>query len=289
MRAWVMAAVLLLVSGAFGAVQAQALPPGAGWKPAAAAPAVPDNLKPAEVDGFVAGLTDAQSRQVLLDRLRQSASAAEPREPDAMLDFAGMLRAARDAAARLGERTEQALAALPGAPDALAKAFELMTDLEGTAALPMAGLALLTMLLVGAALEWLVRRRFSARIERDPTSDGLAHRTALMLCASDVIAIVLFGLGAFLTSFAFFERFHPMREALIAAVILIVVVRLAYALARLLLGTQTAGPAQALPPLQVSMVVGFVAFGAVSLGLLKLYGFPPELLTLCQAAWARSP
>ncbi|MEO1091550.1 MAG: mechanosensitive ion channel family protein [Pseudomonadota bacterium] len=162
---------------------------------------VPDDLRPGEVGDFVAPLTDADVRRLLIERLAAESDARRSGGEDAMA--ASLFLSLQARAERLQARTATLRDALAGAPDRLYHAYLLLTDLEGFGAM-MSGLARAALVAaVGALAAVWVRRGSALRLG--------ASAAPFVRLVLGLWAAAAFGAVAYVASFVLFEPTSAMR------------------------------------------------------------------------------
>ncbi|WP_119420066.1 mechanosensitive ion channel family protein [Desertibaculum subflavum] len=251
-------------------------------------PALPSGLTPAGVEGFVAPLTDAQARDLLIDRLKQDAASRPAQAGDGMAT--SMLRRLRDASQALRDRKDEIIAALADAPQTLGDAFDNLTDLQGWPAFGRGVLVLVATLLVGAGAEYGVARLL-ARGARPAAGEGRygARLSAAGLhLAGGTLRLLTFAIVAYAASLVFLDRFDPLREMVVAFALIVVAWRAVALLADAALAP--AAPARRLAfaddRAAAELRQHLVAFGGgaavivVMQGFLALIGVPDVLIQL---------
>ena len=262
--------------------------------PPPAVPQPPADLEPAQVDGFVAGLTDAEVRKVLLSTLQGEAearvaaaeAAAEARAAMQTGGIGGLAQAVQDHYQRLRDRTNVAARHMVDFDHYADSMLRNLTDQEGAPAL-WRGLAIFVGLLFAS---WLVGKVFLLAMRRvyrrlDATEPkSFVHRLGLFGTYVTLdgmrLAVVLF--TALLLSFAFFERFDPMRVVIITYILVLVSIRaVATVCTRALNGTSCLFPqAQARGreiTIWVVVLFSYVAVGIATIDMVLMLGLPEPL------------
>ena len=254
-------------------------------------PAVPSNLGPAGVESFVAPLTDAQARDLLIDRLKQESAARQAAQPaDDMAT--SMLRRLHDASQALRDRKDEIIAAIAAAPQTLGEAFDNLTDLQGWPAFSRGLLVLIATLLVGAGAEYGVARLLARgeAARRSVAEDSYGHRltAAGLFLAGGILRLLTFAIVTYAASLVFLDRFDPLREMVVAFALIVVGWRAVALLADTLLapGAALRRLAYADDKAARELKQHLVAFGGgivvvvVARGFLALIGVPPNLIQL---------
>jgi small-conductance mechanosensitive channel len=254
-------------------------------------PSLPPNLSPSAVESFVAPLTDAQARDLLIARLKEE-SAAHVAAPPSDDMATSMLRRLHDASQALRDRKDEIIAAIAEAPKSLGEAFDNLTDLQGWPAFARGVLVLIATLLVGAGAEFgvarLLARGEAARPHGADGSYGTRLTTAGLFLAGGVLRLLTFAIAAYAASLVFLDRFDPLREMVVAFALIVVGWRAVALLADTLLAP--AAPhrrlAYADDKAASELKQHLVAFGGgivvvvVARGFLALIGVPPNLVQL---------
>lgn len=195
-------------------------------------PGVPTGLPPSAVDAFVAPLSDTEARQLLIVQLKQQASSPAAGAPETGGSVLGQLN---DVSHALRSRKDGLAAAVASAPASLKEAFDNLTDSEGWPAFWRGILALLLTLAVAGIAEYLVtlamrRGKHAAEAE---LGDGYTQRLAVagVFLFARMLRLLSFALAAYLASFVFLDRLDPLREMVIAIVLIIVGCRIVAILA----------------------------------------------------------
>ncbi len=253
-----------------------------------ATPAIPGSLKTEQVDSFVAPLTDAQTREILVGKLKAEATAAAlPAEMEAASP--SIQERIRERAGEVLDRIDAIRKAVGDFPHAYFIVLRNLTDQEGWPAVGHALLVLFTMLTVGRAVEWLLRR--STRKTRQRLSMPVAGSELARIgvhavgVALDLICVVAFIVTAYGTSFVFFERFDPLRDFVMTYLLVVGVIRLVGVVAKALLHRGSlAAQIEDLKGRQIHRVrlylivlAGVVAFSFLSNSLLRILGLDEEL------------
>ena len=200
---------------------------------------LPIQLKPEEVEAFLAPLSDQQSRQLLIHYLRRVANEANS-EPVEVADssIADFLQGIQNRAVEIANATSihhQALTELPGALNYI---FLNLTDLRGASAMWQGLLVFAAMLLAGAVAV-LIFSRLSApwqrRLALDTDSSAMWRLLGAALHALvDFFKVSLFTVSAYGVSLVFFEQFDPMRYFTTTYLSVVTVVWLTGAVSRFL-------------------------------------------------------
>lgn len=252
-------------------------------------PPAPGTLKPEEVEGFVSPLTDTQARKLLIDQLKVDADQGQKSGEEGRGSFADILTGLRDGSAMLAERVGATVEDYENYQQVLKQVVDNLTDLQGPAALLRAPEILLAMLLAGAAGEYLFRRALRSGRQRkpvaSPSSTGAMYVEVAGRFARDLTALLLFAVVSYLVSFAFLERFDPMRELVTALALWCVALRVIAVIGRALFGDADGVglfPLEAVRAwrarLSLLLVGGLVSFLALSRGLFQLLGLTQGLL-----------
>lgn len=216
--------------------------PGVGGRPSpaaaqpAAVPQPPADLSPAGVDGFVAGLTDAQARgvlhSILHDEATAKATAIAAAEAKAAMQTGGIgavARALQDHIQRLRDRASEASRHLRDLDQYDETMLRNLTDQKGEPAL-WHGLLIFAGLIAAAWLGGgafrLATRPMYRRLDATDAKTFL-HRLGLF---GTYVTLDAMRLGVALSvalalSFAFFERYDPMRVVIITYILVFVLIR----------------------------------------------------------------
>ena len=240
-----------------------------------------------KVDAFVAGLTDVEARKALIRELKSRTGEA-PAQVGAAGEERGGARTIvmlRHTAQAIGDRLDALRKAIDNWEEAVGSAFRNLTDFEGWSAIWHALLSLAGMIAIGSAAEWLAHRRIDRPGDRAPQpegdDEGIGHRLAHHggLYVRRVLAAAAFQVAGFASSFLFFDRFDPLREANVAVLLAIFVVRVVGATiltAQEFAGAEPNFGAQWRRALQVPAAIASVGYFAS--GLLSLIGLADDLL-----------
>jgi len=242
-----------------------------------------------KVDAFVAGLTDAEARKALLHELKSRAAEAQARPgaggEERERGGARTIVMLRHTAQAIGDRLAALREALANWQEPVGSAFRNLTDFEGWPAIGHALLALAGMIAIGSVAEWLAHRRIDPQEDpsrpRGEDARGIGHRLAHHggLYVRRVLAAAAFQVAGFAASFLFFDRFDPLREANVAVLLAIFVVRVVGATiltAQEFAGAEPVFGAGWRRALQVPAAIASVGyFGG---GLLSLVGLAGDLL-----------
>lgn len=260
---------------------------------AAEAPSLPDKLTVDAVDPFVAQLTDAQARTLLIDELRaQAGTAGDAPAPE--MASASLLEMLRDRTAQIGQRFDEVGAAFERVPRAHDIALRNLTDQKGYPAVFRALGVLLAMIAIGVVAELALRALTGHARQRLTSAVATAWSerlsTLALRLAIDLLSTVVFGVAAYLASLIFFARYDPLREFVTALLLTIVAARLgrdlsAFVLAprapqlRLVLIDDLRARRLHLWIVTLATATGFAVF---SLSLLRILGVEPDLLLAYQ-------
>ncbi|MCB2102663.1 MAG: mechanosensitive ion channel [Rhodobacterales bacterium] len=265
---------------------------GAGAKAAAPAEvAVPKDLTPDTVGEFVSTLTDGQARHLLVREIGAQVAAqaqAAPADDDTDLIMT-FIQGSRNRQAQLSARAEALAEAWEDRDTAFESVFDNLTDLEGWPAL-WAGLgAFAVVVALGAAAEFLFLRlgagaRARLRTVR-PRGLGAQLGFLALRILFDLLGVLVFAVVAYALSFAFFDRFDPMRIFVATYMLVIVASRLVRMVGRFVFAP--AAPEARLLPLSDAsaryihrwfVTIGtLAALGFGTLAMLKLLGLPAPL------------
>ncbi len=251
------------------------------------------DLKPDEVDEFLAPLSDQQSRQLLIHYLRQVTDKAQIEKVEVTeSSVAGFLQAIQNRAVEIASATDAHRQALNELGDSLIYIFRNLTDLRGAPAMWEGLLAFAVMLLVGGVAV-VVFARISVKIQQRLTLDADADIVLRLLCVVfhlliDFVKVVLFTACAYGISFVFFERFDPMRYFAITYLSVIVVVWMTWIVSRFLFSpnnsnTRLIGMPDTDAKSTHRWIVLLTAVSStvfLTSGLLTILGFKAELLRL---------
>ncbi len=229
----------LRICGAFILIAAIALPaqgqtPFFGGSEKAPAPVEPPpDLQADEVAEFVAPLSDAQSRQLLIDTLRNDAAG---RAAGAESGSTDLLRRVHEGSQRLSQERQAILESLANSDRHFAVALRNLTDNQGAPAL-IGGIGVfLLMVAAGLTAEWVAGRRLRD-IRRGLTATTVASERRKLGILSlrlvlDLVLILVFAFVGWALSFLFFERYDPMRIFALAYLATITVTRVVWAASR---------------------------------------------------------
>jgi len=279
-------AVLALVVGLVPDL-AVAQPAGSAT-PTATAPQ-PTGVAPDEVDRHVARITDSEARELLIQKLKDDAAQRQAADRSES-GFAGVLMMVRTNVQTLHDRHRAILDAVGDADADIHKSFQLLTDLQGWPVFWNGILVALAALAVGLGIELAIRlllfRSGRAAVAPPVRPAGGRWPAAGMGILLDAIALAAFTFAAGATSLVFLERFDPMRELVVAVILVVLTTRAVAALAERILSPAT--PERRLLPLgdaearqlkrQVTGVAAVVSFAAFSHALFRLIGVPEPLL-----------
>ncbi len=246
-----------------------------------AAPSVPAaGIGPEGVDAAVAPLSDAQARALLIELLRERTAETPAEAPDVAVAFGSLQLRARTVVFLFGERLGAMVDALPGVGDAGRVMLRNMTDQRGWPAVAGALGVLAVMVAVGFGAVWLAGRAFAALGSR-PGATATAPSAGAFVAAlvGRAARAVAFIVVAYLVSFAFFERYDPLREFVTSLLLIGTAAWFAYAVigearaprwGRVLAGGDSVrGLGTALATAATLAVIGH--------DLLKIMGLPAEL------------
>jgi moderate conductance mechanosensitive channel len=259
-------------------------------------PGMPEPLTPEAIDPFVAQLTDAQARTLLIDQLRSEAAPAAPTTMSAAAESAmpspGMLEMLRDRSAEIGQRLDDLGQALDSFSARYAEVLRNLTDQGGYPVVGHALLVFLAMMAIGVVAELLLRRAVHTALRRSGLTQGQTWSTRLgtlaLRFAIDLLATITFSVVAYLASFAFFERYDPLRELVAALLLTIVWGRLGRDIATLVLAPRAPqlrlvaigdAPARRLR-LWITVLAAATGFAVYSRDLLAILGLEPRLLLI---------
>ena len=254
---------------------------------AARAP-LPEPLTPGALRDLVARLSDAEARELLLRQL-DSQIAESASDQDMMMSMV-------DAeAAALRERWRRMLATADRLPDVPALFAErLIGEREPSVLLRI--LAFFGIILAGGLVaEWLFRRvtgEVCAQVTAARPEGASARLGYLALdIVLDLLAILVFVLGAIGTFFVFYQGFEPTRLTILFCLAAIVAIRLASLLSRVLFAPHA--PGLRLVPVadgwarllhrRVTALSAFLAIAYFTVELLRALDLDPALVNLVGA------
>lgn len=255
------------------------------------APAAPADLKPAAVESFVAPLSDAEARRMLIAQLQAEAArrAAEPEPVESAATVLGQLQGLSEA---LRSRKDEIVAAVADAPASLGEAFNNLTDFQGWPAFGRGLLVLVATLAIGALAEYgvarmMVRGRRAAEAELAGDYGGRLAAAGLFIVGRG-LRLFAFTVAAYIASFVFLDRFDPLREMVMAATLIVVGWRALAVLANAMLapGAPTRRLAFADERAARELRAHLVAFGGglvvifVAREFLTLIGVPATLIAI---------
>jgi moderate conductance mechanosensitive channel len=291
-RALVVLAVLAAWPDAGRAAAPLALSATKSASPAAELHAAPADLQPSEVEAFVAPLTDAEARAMLLAELRvRTAGVAAAEQKRSM--FASMLDQRRHATAMLDDRLvtlRQAFARLPETLDAMHKRLTVETSSSR-------GLVALAIMMGAGLAAAFVVLRLTAPISREwmrrsgatwPVRATLLGGRLLL----DLAGVVVFVLVAAAVSSLIFSGNDPMRSWAETCAAVFAVAWGAYMVACFLFAPKAPGlrlitldnrAARRAMRLMIVMA-GWLALMEFSRGLMELLGADPATITLTELA-----
>ena len=246
-----------------------------------AAPVPPSELTPGQVDAVVAPLSDADARALLIELLRERAARdTEAQAPDVAMAVQSLQLRARAVVILFGERLGVMAGALGGVGDAGRIMLRNLTDQRGWPAVAGALGVLAVMVVVGLGAVWLAIRGFSALGARQ--ADGATAAPVAAFAAAIVARAaesMLFVVVAYLVSFAFFERYDPLREFTTSLLLIGIAAWLAYTV----IGTaqaprwrRPAGTDGAMRGLGTALA-GVATLAAIGHDLLTILGLSPDL------------
>jgi len=255
---------------------------------AEAAP-LPEPLTQEALRDLVARLSDAEARELLLRELdRQIAIGGAPGRDMMMSEV-------DEEAAALRERWRRMLAAadqLPGVPAFFAG--RLIGDRDPSILLKI--LVFFVMILAGGAIaEWLFRRVTGEVCEQVTAARPEAASARLGYLALDIVldllAILVFVLGAAGTFFIFYQGFEPTRLTILICLAGIVAIRLASLVSRVLFAPHAPGlrlvpvadDAARLLHRRAIGVAAFLTVAYLSVELLRGLGLDPDVVNLVGA------
>jgi len=199
-----------------------------------------------DVERFVAPLSDVEARRLLIERLREDTAGAEA--SDAVMEesrFVGVIQALQARSVAISERFDAMAQAVRNMPDALEYTLRNLTDDEGFPAVAKALAVLAVMIGLGLGAEWLLdtRLRESRRRLSVSTATAWSSRLGLLLLrvALDLLSVAVFSIIAYGISFAFFERFDPLRLLVTTYLAVIALVRVVHVIASFVLAPRAAG------------------------------------------------
>ena len=251
-------------------------------------PAIPGSMKSDQVDGFVAPLTDAQTREILVNKLKADAAAATaPAEMEAASP--SIQERIRERAGAVLDRIDTIQQATSDAPHAFFIVLRNLTDQQGWPAVGRALLVLLVMLVGGRLVEWGLRRA-TRRTRKSLTMPVAGSELAclgihLVGVALELICVMAFIVTAYGISFIFFERFDPLRDFVMTYLLVVGIIRLVGVIARAILGRSSlAAGIEGVRGRQIQRIrrylivlAGVVAFAFLSNSLLRILGLDEEL------------
>ncbi|MGQ0664404.1 MAG: mechanosensitive ion channel family protein [Pseudomonadota bacterium] len=206
---------------------------------------------------------------------------------------AGVIGAWRNVVGELADHLAALGQALYRIPDAADRALLLLTDQRGLPALAVAMQVLVGLVVFGLALEWLIARQaapFRGRVRALVTDSWLRRAGYLsILLGIEFLSLFVFVVATNVGSFAFYERFDPLRELVTAAILTIATARLTNILSRFLLAPDA--PQLRLVALDdraarrghrlIATLGSLASVGYFGGGLFSLLGIPDDLI----AAW----
>ncbi len=226
--------LLLLLWG--GVAVAQPLP-GYLDRPGETTTIPPADLDPVILREMVARLTDEEVRALLLARLdalaeRREQAAASP-------GFAGLYESFEAGTAALWHNLERTLTGLPAVPGVVADAFATYLGGRGAGALFHLGAVMAGALIIGYAVERVLRRLFAGPLERMAAARPsgllpLLGRAVLRLLL-DLLGLFAFAIGAAIVLVSSFAPRTPDRFTAFAVLLGILVTRSGAAISRFLL------------------------------------------------------
>ena len=176
----------------------------------------PGSVSSQDVEGFVAPLSDVEARRLLIERLREDSARAEARDTTTEEGrFVGVIQALQMRSMAISESFDAMAVAVRDMPHALDYTLRNLTDDEGIVAVAGALAVLALMIGLGLGAEWLLDTRLRDARRRLSASSATAWsaRLGLLLLrvALDLLSVAMFAIVAYTVSFAFFERYDPLR------------------------------------------------------------------------------
>ncbi|MCA8927202.1 MAG: mechanosensitive ion channel family protein [Alphaproteobacteria bacterium] len=264
---------------------------------AAAAPTPPADLRPDQVEAYVAPLSDREARAVLISELHARAAATETtaQTAESPNQFAMLLQQRRMATAMLGEHFRDIREFWRALPDRLAFMHLLLTNQspmpEGLFAL---AVALGAGGLVAFGVQRFTRQRCRRWLEQDTENWPLKFGLLAARLALELVSILVFGLVCIAITFVFFDSNDPMRLFVEAAAGAVAVTLLVWVTARFVLAPRMAqhrlfvmDDRTAKRATWLAVLIAFLyALSNASVGLVELLNGGEELVAILRIAVA---
>ncbi|MFN2151758.1 MAG: hypothetical protein ACK2T5_09200, partial [Anaerolineales bacterium] len=199
--------------------------------------ALPEDLSEGQIDRIMAGLSDEQVRQLLINELRTRAGEKTLQEPEQ--GFTTQLMGRLDFIATVGsKRIVEVLSKFPNLPADFRYSTNLFTGGKGLGRLITMGLMVALILLAGFLVEQLQRRLgagFHKRVTSIPVLGwGSKLGSVVIKALPDFFAIFVFALSSVIIYLIVYgSEKQPMRMLFLAALLAILIARLLTALSRM--------------------------------------------------------
>lgn len=172
--------------------------------------ALPEHLDEQQINALLAGMDDEQVRRLLIAELKKSqASAEESQKPD-VSSFAQVVAEVEGISVALRQRLNEIHSGAQATPEHLPKVFARLHGDGGTRGALLTLAALLSLLAVGAAAEWIFRRftrEVRGKIEAmDSPTWWLKIKDLLLFFAIDLVSIVIFIAANFIAFFILYDQ-----------------------------------------------------------------------------------
>ena len=203
--------------------------------------ALPEDLSQDQIDGIMAGLSDEQVRQLLINELRSRASEeSKEQEAEPVKGLLTKLMVQLDFIATLGsKRIVAVLNQLPNLPADFRHSLELLTDGKGIGRLFMMIFIAVALLIAGYLVELLERRliaRHRKGVSAIPTlSWGSKLGSTVIKSLPDFFGILVFALSSVIFYLIIYgAQQQPLRPLFLAALFAVLIARVLSAISRML-------------------------------------------------------
>ncbi len=248
------------------------------------------SLSESELESYMATLTDKESRELLLERLRAEAQEEESVMPEEAFG-SSMIMTLQNRSEEVETQFKKIVRAAREIQPSLSRTVSILFNVDGVDSIPRTLSVLIVLLLLGLAAVWLVfrlLRDFRSRL-REPGEFTVATSLSRigMVLVHDLLRVALFMGITILLTFVFFDRQDPVRSLASTIVIFIASVWAVKIILTELLYSPMAKnlffSSNADRKIYYWSALGFFIpsfLSLYSIGLLSLLGFPSELVRL---------
>jgi len=192
---------------------------------------LPEHLNEQQINALLAGMDDEQVRRLLIAELKKSQASVEASKQPKVSSFSQAVAEVEAISVALRQRLSEIRSGAQATPEHLPRAFAQLHGDGGTRGELLALAALLSLLAVGAAAEWIFRR-FTREVRNtikaaDSPSWWLKIKDLLLCSLIDLIAIAIFIAANFVAFFILYDegehnRFRRLIFVTYLAVVLLV-------------------------------------------------------------------